>query len=199
LGGVKRIGLAALDASSGRLLSWKAPGLFQPPSSPGWPPGSVSSLAYSGSRLYFAGTFGELGPKRVLRRAGVAAVRASDGALTTFSPRAQLSAAGALAVAGRLVLIGGGEGDGVFDSRTGRVVRGFAFDQIGSASAIAVNRSTAYLGGWFGGKNSLIAIDLRTARYRNWFPKIRDYYVTVSGIAVSGGRVLAGGSFCPGP
>jgi hypothetical protein len=54
-------------------------------------------------------------------------------------------------------------------------------------------------GGWFGGKDYLIAIDLRTARFEKWFPRLPYSYQGVTGIWLSGDRVLAAGPFCGSP
>ena len=175
-GGEERGGLAAIDASGGRLLPWKASVST-----------AVGHLALSSSRLYVAGTH------------RVAAVRRSTGRSTGFSLHAAVGDIGALAVAGRLVLVGGGESGGVFDARTGRLVPGYAFDQVGAAQGIALKGSTAYLGGWFGGKDYLIAIDLRTARFEKWFPKLPYSDQGVTGIWLSGDRMLAAGPFCGSP
>jgi hypothetical protein len=202
-GSTIRIGLAALDPTTGRLLPWQAPALLGP-SQAAFP--SIDRLALSGRRLYFSGDFGRLGPRRARRPAGVAAVRVRDGSLTSFAPRTRQSevyAPTALAAQGRLVLLGGGQGfsvelSSVFDAKTGRRVPVYAFDEVAAADAISVSSSIAYLGGSigaFGGNISLIAINLRTARFENWFPKAA-YSQSVSTIAVSGERVFVGGSFC---
>jgi outer membrane protein assembly factor BamB len=186
LGSTRRVGLAALDASTGRLLGWHTPAVR-----------GATLLALSGSRLYFSGG-----------RLSVEAVRTSDGRPTSFVPRASIENPTMLALWGRHVLIGCGsrwsscETDtGVFDSRTGRRVHKFGFDQVAAAGAVGLSGSTAYLGsgpeGSFGGQNYLIAIDLRTGKYERWFPKTA-YYSSSSAIAVSRDRVLVAGSFCPG-
>jgi hypothetical protein len=98
-----------------------------------------------------------------------------------------------LAIAGHLVLIGGEEGGGVFDSRTSKPVRGYAFDEVHAAVAITVHGSTAFLGG----DSNLIAIDLQTGRFKRWFPKIAEFE-NVGKIAISGSRAFVGGQFCKG-
>ena len=185
LGGVRRVGLAALDAATGRLLQWQAP-----------PARGVALLALSRSTLYFSGS-------------RVGAVRTSDGGPTSFVPRARIVDPIMLAVWGRFVLLGCSsrwsicEGDsGVFDGRTGKPVHKYGFGEVLSAGAVGFAGSTAYLGtgaeGDFGGQNYLIAIDMRTGRFEpRWFPKV-GYYASATSIAVSGDRVFAGGSFCPG-
>jgi outer membrane protein assembly factor BamB len=209
VGGTRRAGLAALDPSDGRLLRWRAPGLFDPSVNRGRGT-SVTNLALSGARLYFAGNFRRVGPKRAPRPNGVAAVRASDGRLTGFSPREQVENPALVAAWGRLVLLGCGArvsvcdaDSGVFDGATGKPVHRFAFDEVLSAGAVGFRGSIAYLGtgpeGGFGGKFNLIAIDLRTGRFESrWFPTA-GYHTYAASMAVSGDRVFVAGSFCPGP
>ena len=185
VGGMRRVGLAALDAATGRLLPWHAP-----------PVRPVTLLALSSSRLYFSG-------KRV------GAVRSRDGGRTSFASPRRIFDPIMLAVRGPYVLVGCStrwsncESDtGVFDGRTGKPVHKFAFDEVPTAGAVGFSGSTAYLGTGaeadFGGHRYLIAIDLRTGKFKPWFPKA-GYYVSTSSIAVSGDRVLVAGSFCPGP
>lgn len=187
LGGASRVGLAALDASTGRLLQWQAP-----------PVRGATLLALSSSRLYFSG------------RSGVRAVRARDGRATSFAPRARIDGPIMLAVWNRFVLLGCSArwsycpaDSGVFDGRTGKPVHKFAFDEVLSAGAVAFAGSIAYLGtgpeGDFGGSTYLIAVDLRTGKFEpRWFPKV-GYYASATSMAVSGDRVFVAGSFCPGP
>ena len=197
VGSTKRTALAALDAVTGRLRPWQAPAPLQLYCQNA--PGIVGKLVLSGSRLYFAGNFGGLGRQLIRRPRGVAAVRANDGRLTSFAPRGNFFSPMGLAIAGHLVLIGGEEGGGVFDSRTSKPVRRYAFDEVHAAVAIAVHGSTAFLGGDsrtnFGGKFNLIAIDLHTGRFKRWFPKIAEFE-NVGKIAISGGRAFVGGQFC---
>ena len=209
-GRAKRGGLAALDASTGRLLPWQAPPLLQQAPTRIYSPGAASRIAASTSRLYVVGVFNQVGVGRErFERSGVAAVRRIDGRLTSFAPRARIGGPDSVAAWGRLVLlgcngrVGGCEADtGVFDARTGKPVHKFGFGQVLSASAVAFAGSTAYLGAGveadFGGRHFLIAIDLRTGRFKPWFPK-SGYYSSATEIAVSGDRVLVAGSFCPGP
>jgi hypothetical protein len=140
-----------------------------------------------------------MGRRLIPRPKGVAAVRASDGRLTGFAPRGDFFTPTGIAVARHLVLLGGDEGGGVFDSRTSRPVRGYAFGEVSAAVTITVHASTAFLGSdsrtGFGGTSSLIAINLRTARFKPWFPKLAQFE-NVGKIAISGGRAFVGGQFC---
>jgi hypothetical protein len=123
-------------------------------------------------------------------------VRLADGRLTSFDPKAPISNAIALAVSGRRVLIGGPEGGGMFDARTGAPLRGSK--DVAPASAIFIHGATAYLGGddkYPIAQYNLEAMDLRSGKLKNWFPKVARY---VSG-AVEGvvrGKVFVGGEFC---
>jgi hypothetical protein len=88
----------------------------------------------------------------------------------------------------------------VVDGRSGKPVHKYGFDQVLSAGAVAIARSTAYVGagpeGSFGGDVVLIAINLGTGKYERWFPKVAPYSY-VESMAVSGDRVFVAGSFCP--
>lgn len=121
----------------------------------------------------------------------MAAVTIRDGKATRFAPYAYK-----LVAAGRFVLIGGREGGGVFDGETGKLVS--RRTPLDLASAIAVRGTTAYFGGDFrttvGGDN-LLAIDLRSGKLRNWFPRLANE-VSVAVLAPSGGKLFAGGAFC---
>jgi outer membrane protein assembly factor BamB len=190
VGETRRQRLAALDARKGRLLPWQAPPL-------GYYRGSfpvVSALAVSSARLYLGGSFLSIGGVR--RPDGVAAVRLRDGRLTTFAPRSTLWNLSTLVVAGSRVLIGGPEGGGVFDARTG--ARRPGMEPLPFASAITVHGTTAYLGGdlrtSIGGHN-LLAIDLRSGKLKRWTPNLARY-VSVGSIAISGDRAFVSGQFC---
>jgi PQQ-like domain len=188
VGSERRNALAALDARTGRLLPWRHPPIGNYRGSPA----VVAKLAVGAGRLYFGGGFIRVGGAR--RLGGVAAVTIRDGTPTPFAPYAfNLSS---LVTAGRLVLIGGPEGGGVFDGASGkRVSRRTPLDR---ASAIAVRGTHAYFGGDFrttvGGDN-LLAIDLRTDKLRNWFPRLANE-VSVGVLAPSGEKLFVGGELC---
>lgn len=190
VGQAHRRRVAALDARTGRLLAWHVPrlGYFQG-SSP-----VVSGLAVGPTRLYLVGGFTGVGGAP--RKDGLAAVRLADGALTGFSPSASLWNVEALVVHGSNVLIGGPEGGGVFDAASGAFRA--SMDPLPRAGSITVKGHTAYLGGdvrtTIGGHN-LLALDLRTGRLRNWFPKLAKY-VSAGVSAFSGDRAFVGGQFC---
>jgi outer membrane protein assembly factor BamB len=188
VGSERRNALAALDARTGRLLHWRHPAIGNYRGSSA----VVAKLAVGAGRLYFGGGFIRVGGAR--RLGGVAAVTIRDGKATPFAPYAyNLSS---LVAPGRLVLIGGPEGGGVFVGATGKLVSRRA--PLDRASAIAVRGTTAYFGGDFrttvGGDN-LLAIDLRTGKLRNWFPRLANE-VSVGVLAPSGEKLFVGGGFC---
>jgi hypothetical protein len=190
-GGAARGQLVALSAARGRLLAWHAPPLkpYTPTTSR-----SVSTLALGTERLYFAGSFSSVGGGP--RTNGVAAVRLRDGRLTSFAPRGSTYGALALAVVHGNVLIGGGDGGGIFDARTGKLrhVSGI----VGAGVAFAVRGRTAYVGGNFRndvGLHNLLAVDVRTGDNTKWFPNVARE-VGVAKIALSGDKAFVGGQFC---
>jgi hypothetical protein len=93
-------------------------------------------------------------------------------------------------------LVGGGDSGGVFDPKTGR--RRLDSSVVGSAVAIAVRGSTAYVGGNLRsgvGPHNLMAVNVRTGVDRLWFPNVARY-VGVATIALSGDKAFVGGQFC---
>jgi outer membrane protein assembly factor BamB len=189
VGPVRRSLLAAFGARDGRLLPWHGPSIAYTGAS-----AELAALALTERRLYLGGFFTHIGGRP--RPSGAAALRVQSGTVTPFAPRFGSWDVTAIAARGRLVLVGGTFGGGVFDARTSASRPGSG--TVSGSKTIALNGSTAYLGGdlrsSIGGHN-LLALDLRTGKLRHWFPSIARY-VTVSRIAVSGGRVFVGGSFC---
>ena len=212
VGSANRGGVAALDPTTGRVLSWQAPTLLSGDPDRIYAAGAAGKLALSRSRLYVVGGFNTVGVgRRRFRRPGVAAIQTSDGRLTGFVPHAQIDEPVLVAAWRRLVVLGCGNGrasnchgdSGVFDARTGRPVHRFAFDEVLAATAAAFRGSIAYLGSDtpnpFGGDVGLIAVDLRSGRFEPWwFPKL-GYYTSITSIAVSRDRVWVGGFFCAAP
>jgi outer membrane protein assembly factor BamB len=189
VGTERRSQLAAFNAITGRLLPWQAPRLTLYAGS--FP--VVATMAVTKARVYLGGGFTKIGGAP--RRSGVAAVRRSDGRLTSFFPREGIGDLLALAVVGRQLLISADRG-GVFDTRTGARLHVRA--PLSSASTIALRGSTAYFGGTIrnsvGGHN-LLAMDLRTGKLEPWFPQLAPF-VSVGTIALSGDRAFVGGEFC---
>jgi outer membrane protein assembly factor BamB len=188
-GAVSRGQLAALSAATGRVLAWRTP-----PLRPYTPSPIVGTLALGAERLYFAGSFHGVGGAP--RSNAVAAVRLRDGRLTSFAPRGSFSGALALAVVRGKVLIGGGDGGGVFDAKTGRLwIRSFIVE---TGVAIAVRGWTAYVGGNLRnniGLHNLLAVGVRSGDLRRWFPNVARQ-VAVAKIALSGDKAFVGGLFC---
>lgn len=189
IGSARRDQLAALSASDGRVLPWRAPVLkpYTPTTSR-----SVTTLAFGEGRLYFAGSFGGVG--RALRPNGVAAVRLRDGRLASFAPRAPTLGTLAIAVVHGNVLLGGGDSGGIFDARTGKLRHHSSL--IGGA--LAVRGWTAYSGGSFRsdiGLHNLLAVDVHTGDNRRWFPDLAPE-VGVARIALSGDKAFVSGQFC---
>lgn len=188
-GSVPRGQLAALSATSGRVLPWHAPVLtpYTPTTSR-----SVQTLALGSERLYFAGSFSAVGGAP--RNGGVAAVRLREGGLTRFDPRTATDGTLAIAVVHGNVLIGGGDSGGIFDAKTGKLRHRSSF--IGGA--IAPRGWSAYVGASFRnniGLHNLLAVDVRTGDNLKWFPNIA-HEVGVAKISLSGDKAFVGGQFC---
>ncbi|HSS80235.1 MAG TPA: hypothetical protein VLK24_03455 [Gaiellaceae bacterium] len=188
-GSVTRGQLAALSASSGRVLPWHAPVLkpYTPTTSR-----SVQTLALGPGSLYFAGSFSGVGG--AARGGGVAAVRLRDGRLTKFAPSAGTIGTLALAVVHGNALIGGGDIGGVFDAETGKLRHHSSIIGV----AIAARGWRAYVGGNFRndiGLHNLLAVDVHTGDNLKWFPNIARE-VGVAKIALSGDKAFVGGQFC---
>ena len=198
VGNMKRHGLAALDAETGRLLDWSGPRIsFNPPTS-----AAIFALTLDGSRLYVGGTFLSIGGKRQFY---LAALNPATGALLSWKPPQAVSGAyypmQILVTRGQLIIPGY---DGFFAAslRTGRKPSWLA-EIRGSAGTVTVDGSLLYLGANIdqslssvGGarRNNLAAIDLATGRATSWAPDLAPY-VDVGAIVPSGGRVLVVGSF----
>ena len=203
IGGQTRIGIAALNASSGLATAWN-PGTG----------GIVDAFAVSGATVYAGGTFTAIGGQT---RNGIAALNASSGAATTWNPNPvngnSNGTVNALAVSGSTVYVGGG-----FTSIGGQDRHGIAAldaagavtawnpdsawgDMYGSIAALAVSGSTVYVGGDFdfiGGqtRNDIAALDAGSGLATAWDPEASSTgYAGVSALAVSGSTVYAGGLF----
>jgi len=192
VGGEPRGLVAALDARTGELLPWRMPILSSPDAA-----ASVYALALSGPRLYVGGTFSRVGGKP---RPGIAAVKADDGTLTSWSPKFRAwDGATSIAPAGRSVLVGGTfNNGGAFDARTGEP-RPWAAT-MANATTVTVTGSTAYIGGGLRSSlpkpsNNVAAINLTTGSLTAWRPKL-EHFVSVGKLEVSGGKVLVSGDFC---
>ena len=191
VGGVPRIGIAAVDVATGTVTAWN-PGMS----------GEVSTLALSGSTVYAGGTFSSMGGQS---RSNIAAVDMSTGTATAWNPNANGSVL-TLAVDGSTVYTGG-----FFTSIGGQsrariaaldVASGLATpwdpSASGSVNALAVSGSTVYAGGGFssfiGGapRSFLAALDAATGSATPWNPAAN---ASVLALALSGSIVYAGGGF----
>ena len=209
VGKARRQGLAALDASTGRLLEWRAPPLSLDP--PGGAPlrggaaGSprVSALSLSGSRLYVGGFFNSVGGKQ---RDYLAALDPSTGDLLSWKPPEAASGSYSLAeivVTGGRLIISGNDDSSAFSLRTGHELS-WASSISGKYRALAVGGSRLYVGANIESplglidntsNNNLVAFDLSSGSPTNWAPELGVDYVSVSQIVPSGGRVLVLGQF----
>jgi outer membrane protein assembly factor BamB len=188
VGGVRRIGLAALDARTGRVVRWRMPPLRYPHAT-----AYVTVLTAARGRLYIGGNFGYVGRAP---RPGIAAVSSRDGRLFPFAP-SSVERISSIAVSGRTVFVGGTFTGGAFDAATGKP-RPWS-RRVAGAGALALGGSTLFLGGDLRSSiaaHNLKAIDIGTGRPREWAPNLARY-VSVGTLAVSGGKVFVGGSFCP--
>lgn len=199
IGTEKRQRLAALDASTGRLLNWRSPSFrFEPKTS-----ANVEVLALAGSRLYVGGLFDAVGNEG---RNSIAALDPATGALLPWNPKnLGYAAYGAfrLLVAYGQVIITGEDGFAAVSVRTGRQLDWTSRIR-GLPGGYAAYGPLVYLGGGlrdgFGtvdgdGRNNLAAFNLATGKFTNWAPDLGVKYVDVGGIVPSGKQVLILGMF----
>jgi hypothetical protein len=203
MGGAVRHGAAALDARTGRTLSWSVQmtyGRSKPSAVDLGAWGPALSVAVVGDVVYLGGEFNWLNGRL---RKNLAAVSARTGQPTSWTPATRGGPVDAIAVADGELLVGGGRtGFAAFDARTGRR---FAWPAKvwGSVALFASSGSTVYLGGsGFAGFKAvgdsdaynLAAVRLPSGRFTSWTPYVQRY-VDVVTLAVSGQTVLVGGSF----
>jgi outer membrane protein assembly factor BamB len=203
IGGVIRHGAAALDARTGRPLSWALQMTWRPKTPPTVDPlawGPALSVAVAGDILYLGGEFNFLDGRR---HKNLAAVSARTGQPTSWTPATRVGPVDEIALADGELLVGGGRTDfAAFDVRTGRPFS-WPAKVWGSVARFAVSGNTVYLGGngvagfkAVGDRDAhnLAAVRLRLGRFTSWTPYIQSY-VDVETLSVSGHTVLAGGSF----
>jgi hypothetical protein len=205
VGGAVRLGLAAVDATTGAALSWDAA-----PSAYG-----MNALALKGDTLFVAGNFGEIGG---LSRSYLAAVSRSTGAAFDWNPRPDYNVR-TLRVYGQTLYVGGQfwtmsglarDGVAAFDLATGamtdwdpKLTRPVNFDSWDDLVAdVVVNRGTVYLAGAFaatGGKPraGLAAVDSITGETTDWNPNPAGAspYPQVQTLSQTGDTLSIGGYF----
>ena len=173
---------------------------------------SASPLAISGSTVYIAGIFYDVGG---VSRMGIAAVDATSGALdTSWDPEPVNGFVSAVAVSGSNVYLGGGftglggqtrsyagEVTGATSSTSVAALLQWNPDLASAVSDIAVSGSTVYIGGEFSGaddiggsatRNYLAAVDATTGAPTSWDPEPSG---NVDAIFPTGDTVTIAGGF----
>lgn len=196
---VIRVGLAAVDATSGQLLSG-----FNPQEIP-----DVQALLLSGGTLYVGGSFsGVIG--QGVYRSYLAAVDADTGTVTSWNPPALNEEVNALALSGTTLYVGGNftkagtsgrANAAAFDTGSG-ALRGWNPSPDGIVYALAASNSTVYLGGYFANVDStpragVAAVDTTEGALQAWNPALTQTSgpPNVSAIALEGEEVYLGGDF----
>ena len=195
--GRQRVGLAALDARTGRPLKWQA-NVERSALSTGvedW------RLVPAGRRIYVLGLFGKI---RRVRRESLAALDGRTGAVLPWQPRLpEESGPHDVAVAGTAVVIAyeaiETETDAVraVDGRTGRNVRWKSRNLPGYLGGVAISGGRFLApsnAGVIGGhpRHGLAAFDPRTRRMTPWAPRLSG---TVLALAASDTTLYVGGCF----
>jgi trimeric autotransporter adhesin len=204
-GGETRLGLAAVNATTGAALSWDAA-----PSAYG-----MNALALKGDTLLVAGNFDHIGG---LARNYLAAVSRSTGLAFGWDPRPDYNVR-TLRVCGQTLYVGGQfwtmsglarDGLAAFDLTSGamtewdpKLTRPARFDSWDDLIAdVVVHEGTVYLAGAFaavGGKPraGLAAVDSITGETTDWNPNPAGAspYPRVETLALSGDTLLIGGYF----
>jgi len=197
-----RDNLAAIDATSGTPTNWlpQADGV------------EMTALMVAGGTVYIGGDFSSMGG---LTRHHLAAVDAATGSPTSWNPDVSTNSyatVSSLAAGGTNIWVGG-----YFDHVGGRQRTNLAaVDPIdghantwddyvsGIVEALAVDGSTLYAAGQFdsvGGAphSSLASVDLTSGMVRPWGADFNSgdegFPGYIQSIALSGGRIIAGGLF----
>jgi outer membrane protein assembly factor BamB len=210
IGGVARDYVAALNPRSGTPTLWTVRDISK---IPGYTFGQdLIAVAVAKGVVYLGGDFGRV--DGVKRECSLVAVSSRTARPTAWAPKCRgsslLVGVNAITVTHGQVIVGGSQGSfGVFDARTARHLP-WEKGVVDVANAFAVSGNILYLGNAgtgsgeaplfsrAGGKpvNNLAAVILPKGQFTSWRPNL-GRCVTVSDIAVAGGKVLAAGLFSP--
>ncbi|MBM9578909.1 pyrroloquinoline quinone biosynthesis protein [Leptospira sp. 201903070] len=201
IGGQTRNRIAAIDATTGTVLSW-------------YPTGGANSdiygLALSGNTLYVAGSFTNIGGST---RNGIAALDATTGAVLSWYPTGGLGGSPfgkCLVLSGSTLYIGGGftsiggvarTNIGAVDANTGATLSWYPSGGVNfNLNVLYLNSGVLYIGGGFtsvGGQSRVLlaALDPTTASVLSWNPTNGGGNNYVDTIVRNGNTVYVGGSF----
>jgi hypothetical protein len=131
----------------------------------------------------------------------LASYDASTGTALSWRPQVDPGAVNAITVGGSTVYTGGKHLQ-AFDETTGKQTAWAPLPPNGSVETLALSGSTVVVGGAFtaaGGvmRDGLAALDLRTGRPTNWYPRASSHgqEAEIEAIALSGSTVYIGGNF----
>jgi type IX secretion system substrate protein len=187
---VRRTGLAAFDASTGKVLPWDPE-----------PDGVVQSLVVTGNTVHVAGNFSTVGGQP---RAHLAALDATTGLATPWNPGVNgpvwsvATGRGVLYVAGWFSSAGGQSRRNIaaLDTATS-VATSWNPNPNDEVNSVAVGENAIFAGGWFtriGGAlhSTLAALDPVSGAALPWRA---DCDAQVNAVAVGQGAVYAAGAF----
>jgi hypothetical protein len=180
--GHPRLGLAALDATTGAVEAWDPR-----PNDP------ASCVAAGDGVVYVGGGFTSIGPEWQERNS-LAALDATSGALLDWNPGGRIFLIHALTVAGNTVYVGGDFSSiggrprssiAALDARTGQATS-WNPQADGPVWALAVRGTSLFAGGpfgWIGGqsRSHLGALDLDTGAATAWNPSPNDAVTCLAG------------------
>ena len=193
IGASSRKYLAAVDATTGAVLSWNP--------NVSYSDGAPTQILLSGNTLYVAGTFTQIGGQA---RNNVAALNATTGAVLSWNPNPD-GVVNAMALSGSNLYLGGGFSNvgGQPRSRLAAVDATSAAVQSWNPTAniyvnsLAAVGSNLYVGGSFttiGGlpRSNLASVDLTSGALNSWNPNPNS---VIYCLASSGTTLYAGGLF----
>ena len=200
IGGLTRNRIAAIDATTGIATGWN-PNAGVPSEGQ-----SVRAIAVDGSTVYVGGEFGNIGGQA---RNAIAALDAVTGLATSWDPQADNGSwVQTIALSQQTIYVGGGFGviGGEIRPSIAELLKsnGQATnwnaneDPSADIRSIVLDGGVLYVGGWFFGaiggqpRTGLAALDANTGLATSWNPRTNT---TAYSVAISGGRVFAGGGF----